>query len=403
MKRYVIVTPYFPSLGDWRGAYCLDFVKALERKLGAAGGWKVDVFTEGRVDDYEVDGVKVHVFPARRLPSNVMPQLFARANQRSFMDALRRAGIAAGDVAVCHAHVANYGIYALAVKAENARCRTLLHHHCLQSFGLNGGRLRGLWPYNAVQFALLRRMHEAIDVHVFISDLARQSFLAAPDASWTDYEDYRRQMRGLGLCRPAKVRDTIVLHNGVDKRMFNVGEKKPHEGFVIGCVGNFLDMKGQMSLLEAVGLLGTGNGERGTGNGDVKVVFVGSGKERGKCERYAREKGIDAEFRDEVRHEDLPDFYRGLDLFALPSFFEGFGCVYTEAHSCGVPFIACERQGIGEVLPPEERGRWLCRPRDAGDLARKIQGYMENRWVQNLSEDQDIDKLVGAFVDRLQP
>jgi len=115
------------------------------------------------------------------------------------------------------------------------------------------------------------------------------------------------------------------------------------------------------------------------------------------------EKGINAEFRDEVRHEDLPDFYRGLDLFVLPSFFEGFGCVYTEAHSCGVPFIACEGQGIGEILPPEERGRWLCKPRDAGDLARKIRGYMENRWVQNLFEDQDIDKLVGTFVDRLQP
>ena len=130
----------------------------------------------------------------------------------------------------------------------------------------------------------------------------------------------------------------------------------------------------------------------------MKIVFVGSGPERARCEAYAKEKGIDAEFRDEVRHEELASFYRELDLFVLPSYFEGLGCVYTEAWACGVPFIACEGQGIEDLIAPEDRSKWLCKPMDAVDLARKIAAYIQNRWEQKLIDAIDIDTIVGRFI-----
>ena len=391
MKTYLYVTPFFPRPGEWRGSYGYDFVRAVQ----ASGRYRVEVFVEGaEAVDYEVGGVRVHEFQAKYLPSNVLPFFWRRRNERSFLDAVRRAGVNAEDVAVCHGNTANYVIYALAAKREFPRCMALLHHHDLFSFGLRNGILRHCWLYNMFMFPAFRRLHEQIDLHVFISERSRRSFLDAPDTSWTGYALYKRQMRWLPY-RPAKVKDSVVLHNGVDRSLFGKNGRQAHDGFVIGCIGNFVELKDQITLRR-------GREKTREAVGELRVVFIGSGEKRAECERYAKDHGIDAEFRDEVRHECLPDFYRGLDLFVLPSFFEGFGCVYTEAWCCGTPFIACEGQGIEDVIPVEDRGKWLCRPRDAGDLAAKIRAFAENRWEQRLTEDCDVNRLVGDFLDRLE-
>lgn len=52
---YLCVTPFFPSSGNWRGAYVLDQVKALQRNLD----YDVRVFVGGGKNDsdYEIDGI----------------------------------------------------------------------------------------------------------------------------------------------------------------------------------------------------------------------------------------------------------------------------------------------------------------------------------------------------------
>ena len=382
---------------------------------------RVEVFVSGDGDDYEIEGIKVWRFKEKILKGYVLPLLFRKHNEQSFLAAVARAGVKIGDVAVCHGNTARFAIYPLALKRLNPKIKTLLHHHDLASFGLNLGVFHRCSFYNVFLFRQMRTLHEQIDCHVFISEASRRSFLAAPDADWTVYEDYKAQMRGPRMfgCRPARIRESVVLHNGVDVGLFGRVERvecvdwegeginrvervETCRAFVIGCVGNFERLKDQMSLLEAVEILNRVERVetcRERGGEGVKVVFVGSGPERVKCEAYANEKGLDVEFRDEVRHEELPEFYRELDLFVLPSYFEGFGCVYAEAWSCGVPFIACEGQGIEDVISPEDRGKWLCKPRDARDLAKKIGAYIENRWEQKLTGPVDVDTLVAKFCD----
>lgn len=391
-KAYLYVASFFPGPENWRGAYGYDFVQALRRM----GRYRVEVFKEGDGLDYEVGGIVVHTFKVWRLPSNILPALFAKRNMRSFVSAVRRVGIDLSDIVVCHGNTVQYGIYPMAIKALNPDCKTLLHHHCLSSFGLQNGILHHCWPYNMIQFPILRRIHEQVDCHVFISEASRRSFLAAPDAGWTVHEDYRLQMRGLPY-HPARIKKSVVLHNGVDKKIFfGEGRVSAKDGaFVIGCVGNFQQLKGQVILLEAVDILRT------KGVTDLKVIFVGSGAMLDKCRRFAAQKELNVEFRREVEHAELVRFYRGLDLFVLPSYFEGFGCVYTEAHSCGVPFIACRGQGIEDILADADKDKWLCEPKNAADLADKIGAYIQNRWTQTLTEDQDIDKLVERFIEQI--
>lgn len=386
MKVYLYVTPFFPSPTDWRGSYGFDFVKALQKQ-----GVSVSVFTEGDGRDYEIGGVRVWTFRTRRLPSNIFPNLFARANQKSFLRAVARAGVNLEDVAVCHGNTANYAIYPLAVKRLNAHCKTLLHHHDLASFGLNLGVLRRCWLYNLILFPILRRLHEAIDTHVFISEQSRRSFLSAPNARWTCYADYQKQMRGLPY-RAVRIKDSLILHNGVDTTLFTREPRtRLSEAFTIGCVGNFMPLKGQFTLLKAVALLKL----------PIKLAFIGSGETLEACRKFAQEHHIDVEFRSEVRHEELPNFYRSIDLFVLPSYFEGFGCVYTEAWACGTPFIACEGQGIEDVISAEDRHLWLCKPCDPIDLAAKIKYYITNRPQQKVKGSIEINELTNEFLKRI--
>ena len=391
---YLYVTPYFPSPTNWQGAYCYDFVKAVMR----TGRYDVRVFVPSAGDDYDYQGVHVSTFRTKELPSAVLAFLFAKWNARSFLRAVERSGIDVSKVEICHAHTASFSIYPLSIKKHNPHCKTLLHHHDPQSFGLNTGVLKHFWLRNVIEFPIYRWHLEKITYHIFISKVVEHSFRVAPDASWTDYVGYRKQMRGIGFYRHCRVKQSVILHNGVDIARFRPTVKDAiHDRFTIGCIGNFVDLKDQITLIGAIAALKKGGGC------NIFVRMIGSGPLLKNCIQYVADNGLCdcVTFEAEVDHTKLPEFYNSLDLFVLPSYFEGFGCVYTEAWACGVPFIACEGQGIEDLIAPEDRCKWLCKPRDAKDLASKIRGYMENRWEQKLTGAVDIDTLVGKFCEQI--
>lgn len=388
-STYIIVTPFFPSPSNWRGAYCYDFVKALKQ---ARPDWRVEVFVPGKGGDYEVGGIAVHRFKTKQLPSNILPFFFRKYNEKSFLAALASAGITTCDIVICHGHTANFAIYPLAVKGLNPLCKALLHHHDLMSFGLNNGCLHHVSLYNSWIARQLKKLHEQIDLHVFISRLCEKSFRSFPNIDWLKDDDYSAQARGLvGRLSPVMVKDSYVLHNGVVTAIFSpcVKRVKINGTVIIGCVGNFEPEKGQYDLLQAVKGL------------PVKVRFIGSGSDLERCKRYAKENGIKAEFLPEMRHEELPKFYHSINLFILPTWLDGFGCVYTEAYACGVPFIATTRAGVEELIPEEERDFWLVEPRRPEMLTQKIKLFLAHRHVQHLSGDIDIDSLVKRFADRM--
>lgn len=386
---YLFVAPFFPSPGVWRGAYCYDFVRALER----TGKYDVRVFMPGKGTDYDYKGVRVHLFRTWALPSAVFPFLFSRWNVCSFLKKLKLCGIEPEKVAVCHGG----GSCALALQRLNPNCLTIAHHHDLGAFGLRLGKLRHFWPHKVINFFLARHLQEAFDLHVFISVKSEQSFRVFPKTGWTVYEDFRRLGRGLQWFRPARIKAATVLWNGVDVARFMPDGRVSHAVFTMGCIANFNDLKDHLSLLRAV--------ERVRGElGDWRLRLIGSGPTLAKCQAFVREHGLEGNvsFEKEVDHTQLPDFYRSLDLFVLPSYFEGFGCVFTEAWACGTPFITCAGQGMDDMVLPEERHLWLCKPMCPEDLADKILYFYRNRPKQHLAGPIDIDVLVPRFVEQVE-
>ena len=64
-------------------------------------------------------------------------------------------------------------------------------------------------------------------------------------------------------------------------------------------------------------------------------------------------------------------------LFALPSRYEGLGCVYLEAMAAGKAVIACRRQGIDEIIQHESNG-WLIEPGNLQELITALTVLLSN-------------------------
>jgi glycosyltransferase involved in cell wall biosynthesis len=77
-----------------------------------------------------------------------------------------------------------------------------------------------------------------------------------------------------------------------------------------------------------------------------------------------------------VACEQLASLYAASDLFVLPSRFEGYGMVYTEAIAHGVPVVATNAGAIPETVPAD--AGVLLPPDDVEALAATLQRLIEN-------------------------
>lgn len=391
---YILIASFFPKPGSWRCTYGSDYAQAILR----TGKYDVVVFMPDYDGEYECDGIMVYGFPLERVSdSGAFYYLKYRQNQKNFLEVFDRNGFDAASVAVCEAYNGNLGYLAWALKKRNEKMVSVLHHHSLGSFGIMFGSKQNFWPIKVLNFLWMRYVHEHQDLHVFISKKCRESFLRFPDTHWTIHCPYRNIGAGLSIFRSVRIRDSYILHNGVDCRIFNMVGRKPHTVFKIGCVANFQQLKGQLTLLKAL------NSIKGR-LGNWSLRFIGSGSTKEECEQYVKVNGLSAyvEFFPEIRHHELPDFYRELDLYVMPSYFEGFGCVYTEAWSCGTPFIACKGQGTDDLFSEPQNSPWLVPVENENELAKRILEFYINRPSQELVCPIDIDVLVPQYLDYLE-
>lgn len=390
-RVYVILANFFPTPDSWRCAYGYDYARAIER----TGRYKVVVFKPGYDGDYEYNGIRVYGFKIRHVTDSGALYYFKfRENQRLFLNKFEEIGLNVGDVAVCEAYNADLGYFSWVLKKRNPTIVSVLHHHSLGSFGIMFGSHQENFLIKAMNYLWMRYVHEHQDLHVFISKKCEESFRRFPDTSWTLFDRYRNIGRGLRWFRKPRIKDSYVLHNGVDCRIFTNEQRKTSSVFRIGCVANFQQIKGHLILLRALCLIRDQIGE-------WNLRFVGSGPTLSECQKFVEDEKLvsNVAFMEEVDHSVLPDFFRNLDLFVMPSYFEGFGCVYTESWACGTPFIACQGMGTDDLFDNPNESNWLVNPNDEQDLAKKILRYYHVRDSQKLSKPVDIDILVPQFLD----
>jgi sugar transferase (PEP-CTERM/EpsH1 system associated) len=213
--------------------------------------------------------------------------------------------------------------------------------------------------------------------------LARRNFFRRATARWVDgyiavSEDLRRWLTEVVGIEPGKVQ-TIL--NGVDTERFQPAEladkssRKAQQGFgpnqvLVGTVGRLDPVKDQQRLLRAC----AGLRER---HPNLGLVLVGDGPCREPLEKLAGELQWGADCRFMGLRSDVPEMYRLLDVFVLPSIAEGISNTILEAMASGLPVVATAVGGNGELVVAGETGA-LVPAEDERALGRALELYLGN-------------------------
>ena len=397
---YICVTPFFPTKEAVYGSYIYDQVKAIKKNTD----FEVIVFRPKSFNDkavsYEYDGIQVFLFPSLFMPSYFFNGLTNSYNGHAFVAALKKIGINPNDIAVVHCHTATYACYGIAIKKLNSHIKVVLQHHDKDPYQILNGKFAGFLPNLLFRAIVNIRNFKQIDCHLCISEVVKDNLLAFPKLGKDEiYDPYKCQIKKIEWLRnDTSGFSSYVLYNGVDTSQFKLKKKLKHSHFTIGCIGNYQYLKDHITLLKAIDLIHQRNLIP-----NMRVRLIGHGPLENDLRNYVTEHHLEGTvfFEKEVDHSELPQFYNSLDLFVLPSIFEGFGCVYTEAAACGVPFMMCKGQGAAEYIPEAEADKWLIEEGDFASLADKIYRFYINRYEQKLSKVFDIDVLVREYLEKV--
>lgn len=194
---------------------------------------------------------------------------------------------------------------------------------------------------------------------------------------WTTRQLYNRTADGViaisnaiaellteGGVDPYKIR---LIHSGVDSRRFEWIAAQPHSDSDVTIVGNVAIMderKGHRYLLEAARLL-KDRGYR------IKYLLAGDGSLKATLEKLVIELGLSEEVSFVGFVSDVPRFLAGLDIFVMPSLFEGLGVAALEAMAAGRAVVATNVGGLAEAVADTVTG-FLVPPRDSSALAEAL-------------------------------
>ena len=119
---------------------------------------------------------------------------------------------------------------------------------------------------------------------------------------------------------------------------------------------------------------------------DVRFRIVGNGPEGSRLRALHARLGLGdtVQFLGDVSAAALAVEYVSADCFCLPSSQEGFGIVFLEAMTAGLPVVACRAAAVPEVVADGETGV-LVPPRDPDALAQALQKVLsESTWARGL-------------------
>lgn len=330
--RVLVITPWYPSgPGDPTGSFVRDHALAAARDhevvvvhLAHHGG-------EPRWVEFEDGPLRV----LRRAPGPVVGKAGVAAFAFSAVgSALRRLRAEGFRPDVLHAHVFHVGLVAV-VAGRVLRLPVVVSEHYS---GFARGDVRG------VSVGVARLAFAGADVVCPVSASLEATLRA---------RGYRGTFQ--------------VVPNPLDTALFRLpsGPRAPGPPRVL-YVGNLVPVKGPLTLVGAAASLP-----------GVQVEIVGDGPLRGACLARVRDLGLESRVTlpGALPREQVAARMRSADVLAVPSEWETFSLVTSEALACGVPVVASSVGALVERVSAE-RGV-LVEPGDPAALAAGLRAVLD--------------------------
>jgi sugar transferase (PEP-CTERM/EpsH1 system associated) len=148
-----------------------------------------------------------------------------------------------------------------------------------------------------------------------------------------------------------------TIRNGVDLPRFGAGNRAAgrsalgltSEDLVIGTVGRLVPVKNQAMLLDALAIV------RAQGV-SFKAVLAGEGPLLADLQARVTSLGLADQVILAGSRQDVPDILAAYDIFVLSSLSEGLSNVILEAMAAGLPVVATNVGGAGELVQQDRTG-----------------------------------------------
>ena len=341
-KLHVLtLTPFYPSAGDEvSGCFVAETLRELEAEGVVSSVIAVDpVYHPRRSPSPE--------FPAEwlrypKLPGNFGLSSAGRFLARVLLPQLRRLH-QRSPVNVIHAHAALPCGEAAALVSRSLGIPFVVTIHGLDVFNrcFQNGVAAG-WRRQA-SMSVYQAAHKVICISKKVQHLLTEEADASVHAE--------------------------VVYNGTDAVFFAprlpACSPAPGDAKTILIVGNLLAGKGHELVLTAIARLKSPQ---------LQCKMIGEGSDRDRFAALAKDLGISRQvaFLGRRSRSEVAEAMRDCTLFVLPSRYEGLGCVYLEAMASGKPVIACQGQGIDEIINHGTNG-WLIPVDGLDELVQALQ------------------------------
>jgi glycosyltransferase involved in cell wall biosynthesis len=171
-------------------------------------------------------------------------------------------------------------------------------------------------------------------------------------------------------------RDKItIIYNGIDLAAYEQEKtawmytREPGE-ILLGSAGRLSAEKGHQYLIELAEILKT-RGIR------FKVFIAGKGKLEGQLKQYAQKVGVDKNVIFLGFLENVKSLLENIDIFVLPSLYEGTANVLLEAMAARKPVVAFNVSSNPEIIVHNETG-FLVEQGNITDLADHVEKLIQN-------------------------
>ncbi len=267
-----------------------------------------------------------------------------------------------------------------------------LFHHRIPTIYRNIG-LASSWATSPMKVRLNRLLLSQVNAVVSVSRFTMEDFIRLyrfPTERIT-FIPNGVDVAPFTAADPAAVRRQVRLELGINP-----------QALVLISVGNLSAEKGHSDILPMLA-------QTQPNLGGAQLVLVGDGPLRGPLEQRAGELGVAQRLRLLGRRDDVPRLLAAADLFVLPSRTEGMPAVLIEAGLAGLPAVAFDVGGVGEVVadgvtgllaPPGDRaGFQQALAALAGDPRRRA--AMGQAARKRCGELFDMRKVAEAYDDLL--